>query len=154
LTAIHTPGHAPDHLCYALAGRSVLFSGDHVMAWNTTLIAPPEGSMADYIDSLHILLTRPDTVYLPGHGDRLEEPHRPLKPYPLHRQWREQSILTAIGNGVRTIQAIVPIVYPTLDGKLATAAGLSVQAHVEHLIQRGLVICDGLPAWDRRLSLA
>ena len=66
----------------------------------------------------------------------------------------EQSILAAIKNGVRTIQAIVPIVYPTLDKKLATAASLSVQAHVEHLIQRGLVVCDGLPSWDQRLSLA
>lgn len=154
LTAIHTPGHAPDHLCFALAGRGVLFSGDHVMAWNTTLIAPPEGSMADYISSLQLLLVRQDAVFLPGHGDRLDEPQRTVKAYLLHRQWREQSILAAIKNGVHTIQAIVPLIYPTLDGRLATAAGLSVQAHVEHLIQRGIVIYDGLPAWDQRLSLA
>ena len=124
------------------------------MAWNTTLVAPPEGSMADYIRSLQLLLDRPDAVYLPGHGDRLDEPQRTVKAYLLHRQWREQSILAAIKNGVRTVQAIVPMIYPTLDGRLATAAGLSVQAHVEHLIQRGLVVCDGLPAWDQRLSLA
>jgi glyoxylase-like metal-dependent hydrolase (beta-lactamase superfamily II) len=159
LEALHTPGHAPDHLCFALLGRGVLFSGDHVMAWNTTLVAPPEGSMADYIASLERLLGRSETVHLPAHGGRIDEPQRTVKAYLLHRRWREDSILDAIRDGVGTITAIVPVVYPTIDRRLTSAAALSVQAHVEHLIERGLVICDdltydGLPTWDRPLSPA
>jgi glyoxylase-like metal-dependent hydrolase (beta-lactamase superfamily II) len=152
LEAIHTPGHAPDHLCFALLGRGVLFSGDHVMAWNTTLVAPPEGSMADYVWSLQRLLDRPESIYLPGHGGRLEEPQRSVKAYLLHRRWREDQVLDAIRDGVVTIQSIVPVVYPTIEGKLSNAAALSVQAHVEHLIARGLVTCDGSPTWECRLS--
>lgn len=154
LEALHTPGHAPDHLCFALAGRSIVFSGDHVMAWNTTLIAPPEGSMSDYVASLQKLMRRLDRLYLPGHGGRLDEPLRTVKAYLLHRRWREQSVLAAIGSGSETIQAIVPVVYPTIDQTLASAAALSVLAHVEHLIERGLVTCDGSPTWDRPLALA
>jgi glyoxylase-like metal-dependent hydrolase (beta-lactamase superfamily II) len=152
--AIHTPGHAPDHLCFALAGRGVLFSGDHVMAWNTTLVAPPEGSMSDYVASLQKLMARRERLYLPGHGERLEEPRRTVKAYLLHRRWREQSVLAAIESGVGTIQAIVPVVYPTIGEALAPAAALSVLAHVEHLIERGLVTCDGSPTLDRPLGLA
>lgn len=152
--AIHTPGHAPDHLAFALLGRGIIFSGDHVMAWNTTLVAPPEGSMADYVDSLELLLPRSESVYLPGHGGRLDDPQRTVRAYLLHRRWREEQVLDAIRDGVGTIQSIVPIIYPTLDRKLSSAAALSVQAHVEHLIARGLVTCDGVPTWDRRLSPA
>ncbi len=154
LEAIYTPGHAPDHLCFALLGRNVLFSGDHVMAWNTTLVAPPEGAMADYIASLERLLARSEASYLPGHGGRLDEPHRTVKAYLLHRRWREDSILEAIRGGVETIETIVPVVYPTIEGRLVNAAALSVQAHVEHLIARGLVTCDGPPAWNRLLAPA
>lgn len=154
LEAIHTPGHAPDHLCFALAGRNILFSGDHVMAWNTTLVAPPEGAMADYVDSLARLLVRPESVYLPGHGGRLDDAPRTVRAYLLHRRWREEQVLEAIREGVGTIQSIVPVIYPTIDRKLSSAAALSVQAHVEHLIARGLVTCDGDPTWDRPLSPA
>ena len=70
LAVLHTPGHAPDHICFALKGQRVVFSGDHVMAWNTTVIAPPEGRMSDYIDSLELLLKRRARLYLPGHGGR------------------------------------------------------------------------------------
>jgi glyoxylase-like metal-dependent hydrolase (beta-lactamase superfamily II) len=153
--AVHTPGHAPDHLCLALEGRNVLFSGDHVMAWNTTLVAPPEGSMAEYVSALERLMARPETVYLPGHGGRLDDAHRSVKAYLLHRRWREDSILDIIRGGLgTTIATIVPVVYPTIDAKLTPAAALSVQAHVEHLIARGLVTCDGAPTWDQRLSPA
>jgi glyoxylase-like metal-dependent hydrolase (beta-lactamase superfamily II) len=132
----------------------VLFSGDHVMAWNTTLVAPPEGSMADYVRSLQILLRRRETLYLPGHGGRLREPRRTVKAYLLHRRWREQSILAAIRDGSATVDTIVPAVYPAIDESLSKAAGLSVLAHVEHLVSRGLVTCDGTPAWDRRFAPA
>lgn len=146
LKAVHTPGHAPDHLCFALDGRAILFSGDHVMAWNTTLVAPPEGSMADYVSSLEHLLARPESLYLPGHGDRIEEPHRTVKAYLLHRRWREQQVLEAIRDGLASVESIVPVIYPRIEGRLATAAALSVQAHVEHLIARGLVTNDASSA--------
>lgn len=152
LTAIHTPGHAPDHLCFALEGRRIVFSGDHVMAWNTTVIAPPEGRMSDYVASLEILLDRNDDVFLPGHGDRLNDPQRTVKAYLLHRTWREKSVLDALTAGATTIRQIVPEVYRGLAPQLIPAATLSVQAHVEYLIEKGLVASDLPLTPDRDLS--
>lgn len=143
LEALHTPGHAPDHLCFVLTGRRIVFSGDHVMAWNTTVIAPPEGAMADYLASLELLMTRQDQLYLPGHGGRLEAPGRMVKAYLIHRRMRELEILDLIGAGSATIQIMVPAIYPGLAPQLRPAAGLSVLAHVEHLVNRGLVTCAG-----------
>lgn len=154
LEAVFTPGHAPDHLCFALAQRRVLFSGDHVMAWNTTVIAPPEGNMADYMRSLSRMAARNETLYLPGHGGRIGQPARWVKAYLLHRHWREQMILEAIKSGHATIEQIVSLVYGGIDDRLINAALLSVLAHVEHLIERGLVQCEGPPTFDRRLSAA
>jgi glyoxylase-like metal-dependent hydrolase (beta-lactamase superfamily II) len=152
LSAIHTPGHAPDHLCFALEGRRVVFSGDHVMAWNTTVVAPPEGRMADYIGSLEILLDRNDEFFLPGHGGRLSAPQRTVKAYLLHRRWREQSVLEALANGATTIRRMVPEIYQGLAPQMVPAATLSVQAHVEYLIERGLVASDLPLTPDRALS--
>jgi glyoxylase-like metal-dependent hydrolase (beta-lactamase superfamily II) len=154
LTALHTPGHAPDHLCFELEGTGLLFSGDHVMGWNTSVIAPPEGSMADYLRSLELLGERGDRVYLPGHGGRVEEPQRLVKAFLLHRRMREQSILDCIRSGTNTVTAIVPAIYRDLDPKLTKAASLSVLAHVEHLISRGLVRCDSPLSADRALFAA
>lgn len=151
LSAIHTPGHAPDHMCFALAGHRALFSGDHVMAWNTTVVAPPEGHMADYMTSLERLLDRSDRLFLPGHGGRIEDPMRTVKAYLIHRRWREQAVLDAIKRGETTVRKLVPAVYPGIEPDLSLAAAFSVLAHVEHLVERGLVACDGAPAWDRPL---
>jgi len=146
LSVLHTPGHAPDHLCFDLQGQGVLFSGDHVMAWNTTVIAPPEGSMADYMTSLERLLEVSSDVYLPGHGAHIETPQRAVKAYLLHRQWREQAVLRAVRGGVGNIREIVRLIYPDLAKELTTAASLSVQAHVEHLIGKGEI--KPVPALD------
>lgn len=154
LTALHTPGHAPDHLCFALEGTGVLFSGDHVMAWNTSVVAPPEGKMGDYIRALERLLDRSDEVYFPGHGGRVYQPQRLVKAYVLHRRMREQAILECVRAGRTTIAEIVPIVYRDLDPRLLNAAALSVAAHVEHLVERGLVTCEGPPTAPQRLSVA
>lgn len=144
VTAIHTPGHAPDHLCFALEGDSgAIFSGDHVMAWNTTVVAPPEGRMSDYIRSLEILRGRADKVFFPGHGGRIEEPQRTVKAYLFHRRWREQAILKALKDGACTIRAIVPVVYPDIPVKLAPAATLTVLAHVELLVEKRLLSAAG-----------
>jgi glyoxylase-like metal-dependent hydrolase (beta-lactamase superfamily II) len=150
--AVHTPGHAPDHLCFALDGTGVLFSGDHVMGWNTSVVAPPEGSMGAYIRSLELVAERGDALYLPGHGGQVNEPQRLVKAYLLHRRMREQAILDCIKSGNDTVKKIVPVVYKGLDPKLLNAASLSVLAHVEHLIERGLVCCDSPLSSDRALS--
>ena len=154
VTALHTPGHAPDHLCFALGGTPVLFSGDHVMGWNTSVVAPPEGNMGDYIRSLERLTERSDGLYFPGHGGQVEEPQRLVKAYLLHRRMREQAILDLIRNGGETVRSIVPVIYRGLNPKLLNAASLSVLAHVEHLIERGLVRCDSPLSADRVLSAA
>jgi glyoxylase-like metal-dependent hydrolase (beta-lactamase superfamily II) len=151
-TALHTPGHAPDHLCFALGGSKILFSGDHVMGWNTSVVAPPEGNMAAYIRSLELLTERDDAVYFPGHGGQVTEPQRLAKAYLLHRRMREQSILACIREGNATVRTIVPVVYKDLDPKLLNAASLSVLAHVEHLVERGLVRCEVPLSADRVLS--
>ena len=142
LTAVHTPGHAPDHLCLALEGTGVLFSGDHVMGWNTSVIAPPEGNMGDYMRALELLIGRSDRVYYPGHGGQVEDPQRLVKAFLLHRRMREQAVLDCIRAGTNTVKAIVPVIYHDLNPKLLNAATLSVLAHVEHLIARDLVRCD------------
>jgi glyoxylase-like metal-dependent hydrolase (beta-lactamase superfamily II) len=152
VTAVHTPGHAPDHLCFALEGTPILFSGDHVMGWNTSVVAPPEGNMGAYIRSLERLSERADGTYFPGHGGQVEEPQRLVKAYLLHRRMREQAILDLVRKGGQTVATIVPVVYRDLDPRLLKAASLSVLAHVEHLIDRGLVRCDGALSADRVLS--
>lgn len=137
--AIHTPGHAPDHLSFAMDDRKILFSGDHVMGWNTSVVAPPEGNMRDYLASLERLLEREDEVYFPGHGGRIERPLRFTKAFLIHRKNREQAILEAIRGGNRTIAEIVAQIYKGLDQRLVRAASMSVLAHIEHLVHRGLI---------------
>lgn len=142
LEAIHTPGHAPDHGCFALPsdtdGRPpVLFSGDHVMGWSTSVIAPPEGHMGDYLRSLERLVGRPETKYLPGHGAAILDGPRTARAYLIHRQMREQAVLTAVRQGAQTIPAIAAIVYDGLAATLWNAAHLSVLAHVDLLVEKG-----------------
>lgn len=151
LDVVHTPGHAPDHLCFALKPQKILFSGDHVMSWNTSVIAPPEGRMADYITSLEKLLDRDDHLYLPGHGGRLENPQRTVRAYLLHRKLREQSILEAVRNGHSTISSLASVIYSGVPPSVAGAAALSVLAHVELLHARGLVTCSPTPSIDARI---
>ncbi len=139
LDVLHTPGHAPDHLCFGLVGQRVVFSGDHVMGWNTTVVAPPEGDMGDYMASLELLLRRRDRLFLPGHGERIEAPQRAVKAYIMHRKWREAGILACLQDGCRTSPEIVARIYADLQPSLVVAAELSVLAHLEHMNKRGLV---------------
>jgi glyoxylase-like metal-dependent hydrolase (beta-lactamase superfamily II) len=143
LDVLHMPGHAPDHLCFALIGERTVFTGDHVMGWNTTVIAPPEGSMADFLDSLQRLAQRHDKVFFPGHGGRIETPRRVVRAYMTHRLWREQTILACVDEGVNTIPHIVARLYGGLDANLKVAAALSVLAHLEFLKERGIVTAEG-----------
>lgn len=137
LAVVHTPGHAPDHICYALPQEQALFTGDHVMPWSTSVIAPPEGNMNDYMRSLEALLRRDDALFYPGHGGRVHAPRKLVRAYVLHRQWREASIFTAIGDGHRGVDTLVPLLYKDLDEEMRGAASLSVLAHLEHLHRQG-----------------
>ena len=153
LLAIHTPGHAPDHLCFDLLGSGIVFSGDHIMGWNTTVIAPPEGHMGDYFASLERLVNYPCRLYLPGHGEMIEEPQRMARAYIVHRRIRETAILEALRQGTEQIPPIVAALYRTADQKVAAAASLSVFAHLLHLRGRGLVSCSGEPGLQSRFFL-
>ena len=145
LDVLHMPGHSPDHLCFALVGKRIVFTGDHVMGWNTTVIAPPEGNMVSFLASLERLMQRHDKMFLPGHGGRIQTPQRVVKAYIMHRKWREQTILACLEEGVNTIPRIVDRLYGALDAELKEAAALSVLAHLEHLINRELVSAEGQP---------
>jgi glyoxylase-like metal-dependent hydrolase (beta-lactamase superfamily II) len=147
LDVLHMPGHAPDHLCFALVGKRMVFTGDHVMGWNTTVIAPPEGSMADFLASLERLMQRHDKMFLPAHGGRIQTPQRVVRAYITHRKWREQTILACLDDGVCTIPRIVARLYGELDAGLKEAAALSVLAHLEHMIARDMVTAEGAADW-------
>ena len=143
LEAIATPGHAANHLCFALAEESALFSGDHVMAWSTSAIAPPDGSMRDYLASLEALGRRRETVYWPGHGGPVRDPQRYVRGLIHHRRQRETAILARLADGPATVPEIVARVYPGLAPELVGAARMSTLAHLEDLGARGLVADDG-----------
>jgi glyoxylase-like metal-dependent hydrolase (beta-lactamase superfamily II) len=142
LEAIATPGHCANHLCFALLEEEALLSGDHVMAWSTSVVAPPDGSMGAYMTSLEKMRGRPERIYWPGHGGPVTEPQRYVRALAHHRRQREASILTALGEGLATIPELVRKVYAGLDPNLARAAGLSTLAHLEDLSARGLVFAE------------
>ena len=146
VTAIHTAGHTPDHLSFALRPTGtdrILFPGDHVMAWNTSVVAPPEGRMADYLASLEKLMARDDTIAFPGHGGQYETPARVAKAYLIHRRMRDSAILDSIKAGASTVPEIVARIYKGLDPRLVPAASMSVLAHLEHQLERGLISVPG-----------
>lgn len=150
--ALHTPGHAPDHLCFAMPDRGILFSGDHVMGWNTSVVAPPEGNMASYLASLERLIARQDEVYFPGHGGRIERPVRFAKAFLIHRRNREGAILESVRAGNETIADVVAHIYKDIDPRLVRAASMSVLAHIEHLVGRKLISTEGAPHLDSQLK--
>ncbi len=139
LEAIATPGHAANHMAFALEGSGMLFSGDHVMGWSTTVVAPPDGSMADYLRSLEILAERPETIYLPGHGAPIAEAPVFVRALKAHRKLREAAIMARIERGDRSIAAIVAVIYRETPAVLHGAAALSVLAHIEDLVARSRV---------------
>ena len=139
LTAVATPGHTANHLAFALEETGALFSGDHVMAWSTTLIAPPDGSMVSYMDALEKLRQRNDRIYWPGHGGPVRAPRRFVRALLHHRRQREAAILACIQAGDTHINAIVQKLYTGLAPALQSAAALSVFAHIESLLADGKI---------------
>ncbi len=146
ITGIHTPGHTANHTAFALDATGVLFSADHVMAWATTIVAPPDGSMADFMGSLDKLLLREDTLMLPGHGGPIREPRGFLRGLRTHRRMRERAVLERIKAGDRLIADMVRAIYTRTEPRLHGAAALSVLAHLEDLVEKGRVTTDGPPS--------
>lgn len=154
LRAVETPGHTANHLAYTLAEEETLFSGDHVMAWSTSIVAPPDGSMAAYMASIEKLRGLDHRLYRPGHGGPVTEPQRFLRGLVQHRRQREAAVLNRIGAGDETIAAMVPVIYQGLAPALHGAAALSVLAQLEDLVARGLVAAsDAIPALTSRYRL-
>ncbi len=143
LRTVLTPGHTANHAAFALDGTGLLFSADHVMAWSTTIVAPPDGSMADYMASLDRLIERSDTLMLPGHGGPVKNPQDYLRGLKEHRLARERAILDRLRQGDRSIEDLVKAIYRDTDPRMHAAAGLSVLAHLESLVDRKLVETDG-----------
>ena len=143
LQAVATPGHTANHMAYAFKEADLLFAGDHVMAWSTTIVAPPDGAMSDYMASLHKLAKRSELLYLSGHGAPVRDAPRYVQYLIRHRQAREASILHRLGKGAADIPTIVRAVYIGLDPRLVGAAALSVLAHLEELVARGTVVTEG-----------
>ncbi|MEO5809140.1 MAG: MBL fold metallo-hydrolase [Sphingomicrobium sp.] len=142
LVAVATPGHTSNHLCFAVeggAGEGALFTGDHIMAWSTTVVVPPDGDMGDYMRSLGKLRQRKDRIYYPAHGPAVTKPQQLVRGMIGHRLQRERQILKRLEAGDREVPAIVAACYPGLDPRLVPAAGGSVTAHLVDLERRGLV---------------
>jgi glyoxylase-like metal-dependent hydrolase (beta-lactamase superfamily II) len=147
LTAVHTPGHTANHCAFALENTGILFCADHVMAWATTIVAPPDGSMADFMASVEKLLARDDDrIYFPGHGGPVREPKSFLRGLRTHRRMRERAVLERIRAGDRLIGDMVKVIYAKTDPRLHGAAALSVLAHLEDLVEKGRVETDGAPS--------
>ncbi len=154
LEAVHTPGHTSNHLCFAWGEQGILFSGDHVMGWSTSVIAPPDGDMAAYMASLDKLLERRERIYWPTHGPAIAEPQRHVRAFIAHRRTREAGIRQCLRAGIEDIDGIVARLYKGLDPRLTRAAGRSVMAHLIDLIGRGIVVSDGPPTSGAHYRLA
>jgi glyoxylase-like metal-dependent hydrolase (beta-lactamase superfamily II) len=154
MEAVTTPGHTKNHMAFAFKEKNVLFSGDHVMAWSTPVVAPPDGSMGDYMASLDKLRERSEQIYFPGHGGAVSNAPRFVAAYILHRKAREAAIVRQLEKGESDIPALVGTIYASLDPRLTRAAGMSVLAHLEDLVARGTIETDGPPSITSRYRFA
>ncbi len=150
LEAVATPGHTSNHICFALLEENALFSGDHIMGWSTTVITPPDGDMADYMDSLERVKARGFDVLWPTHGPPIREVAPFIEAYAAHRRAREAQVLAAVGQGLERIADMVPTLYAEVDPRLHPAASRSVLGHMIDLVRRGKVTTDGEPSIDSR----
>jgi glyoxylase-like metal-dependent hydrolase (beta-lactamase superfamily II) len=154
LEAVATPGHTANHLAFAWGERQTLFVGDHVMGWSTSIVAPPDGSMIDYMASLEKLTGRSEDLYFSGHGPEIQQGQRYVRFLIRHRQAREASILHRLSKGAADIPTLVRAIYIGIDPRLMNAAGYSVLAHLEDLVGRGIVATDGDPVIGGTYRLA
>ena len=154
LEAIWTPGHTANHMAFAWPERKLMFIGDHVMGWSTSIVVPPDGSMVDYMASLEKLTRREEQLYLSGHGPEIPDAVRFVKFLMRHRKAREASILHRLAKGEADIPTIVRASYIGIDPRLVSAAGYSVLARLEDLVARNVVATDGDPTIDGVYRLA
>lgn len=154
IECVFTPGHTSNHMCFALREERALFSGDHVMGWSTTVVAPPDGDMARYMASLDKLLARDDRTLWPTHGGPVRDPKNFVAAYIAHRKEREAQILACLRDGLSLIPEIVARLYADIDPRLHAAAGRSVLAHLIQLVGEGRVRADDPPGISARYRLA
>jgi glyoxylase-like metal-dependent hydrolase (beta-lactamase superfamily II) len=143
LECVATPGHTANHMCYALAQEKALFSGDHVMGWSTSVIAPPDGNMGDYLASLDRLAARGEWIFYPTHGSPIADPQAWLGQLIAHRRQREAQILAVLARGENTVAGLVERLYPGIETALRPAAAQQVAAHLQHLQARGQAAVAG-----------
>ena len=153
MRALHTPGHTSNHTCFSLASAGagrVLFTGDHVMGWSTTVVSPPDGDMGDYMESLRLVAGRDDDVAIPTHGAPITDPRRYVTQLVEHRIERERQVLDAVRRGLSTIPAMVTELYAAVRIELHRPAGASVLGHLVKLVDGGLiaVVEGGRPRLD------
>ncbi|MCF4166050.1 MBL fold metallo-hydrolase [Zavarzinia compransoris] len=154
IEAVHTPGHTSNHLCFSWREPKVLFTGDHVMGWSTSVITPPDGDMGDYMESLRRLLSRDEETYWPTHGPAIIDPRTHVEAFIAHRGEREAQLLGQLAAGPATIMDMVPTIYAGVDPALYPAAARSSFAHLLHLHDQGRVRAEPGPGLDARWSLA
>lgn len=146
IEALSTPGHASNHMAFVLQEENALFSGDHVMGWSTTVVAPPDGDMADYMNSLDAVIAREFSTLWPTHGAPITDPEPFLEAYRAHRLAREEQVLERLAAGDRQIADMIPVLYAAVDQRLWPAASLSVLAHLGKLVRDGRVAVEPAPA--------
>ena len=154
LRALATPGHCANHLAFALEEDNILLCGDHVMAWSSTLVAPPDGALKEYLEATHKLLKRPETLYLPGHGAEITNPKARMEFLLQHRQERENAVISALQQGLHSIHDIADQLYVGLAPHLREAALMTLTAHLEYLVETGRARCQGPPLRTAHFSLA
>jgi glyoxylase-like metal-dependent hydrolase (beta-lactamase superfamily II) len=154
IAAVATPGHLSNHLCYDLKEEAALFTGDHVMGWSTTVVAPPDGDMGDYLDSLEKLLARDDRRYYPTHGAPIDKPLPFVRAIRAHRRMRDGQILDQLMKDRAQIADMIPHMYQGLDKRLQGAAAMNILAHLIRLQRIGAVEADGPPGLRARFRLA
>jgi glyoxylase-like metal-dependent hydrolase (beta-lactamase superfamily II) len=142
---VFTPGHTSNHMSWAYREKKALFTGDHVMGWSTSVIAPPDGDMHAYMDSLRLLLERDDEIYWPTHGPAILDPKPFVRAFIAHREEREAQITACLRSGVHDIPSMVKIMYANVGEHLHPAAARSVFAHLEHMIETGRVVSADTP---------
>ncbi|MGH6828060.1 MAG: MBL fold metallo-hydrolase [Rhizomicrobium sp.] len=147
---VFTPGHTSNHMCYALKEENALFTGDHVMGWSTTVIAPPDGHMGCYFRSLEKLIARGDRIFYPAHGSPIVKPRPFLRAYLSHRRMREGQIARALKAGFDTAQKLKALLYPGLSPALQRAAQLTVEAHLRHMVEDGRAMSAGPGRYELR----
>lgn len=153
IEAITTPGHASNHIAFALQEENTLFSGDHIMGWSTTIVSPPDGDMADYINSLDKVMARDFDIIWPTHGPAITDVKPFLENYRAHRIARELQVIEQLTTGHHTIAQMVPILYASVDQKLWPAASLSILSHLIKLVKDGRVEASPSPELSARWRL-